>query len=218
MKSHKTLFIALSAAIFILILLLWREINSALSITTESSNEPLIANNGTAIPITVADPVLGNPGSTTEVVAFLDLDKSNNRDIYNEISAFVRSNPRDVHFIFKHAPVARFLFSDGVLAHKGIYCAGKQNKFWQFADAVASGKYNFRESGVKSAADAVGIDNGVWLDCLSSDAANLAVQKNLAEAEALDLGQPPLIFINNKKINIAHGVNLTDILTSAIQQ
>jgi protein-disulfide isomerase len=212
---HKKLFIFLGIFIIVLGAFLVRAFQSSLAITTQSTDTPLFSANPIAIAIQPTDQVLGNPGAPLTIIEFTDLGNADARALHETFSNFVKKHPRDARLIFKHAPVYHF-FSDTVLAHQAAYCAGKQNKLWNFLDALINNN-NLRESGLRASATTAGIDINNWWICTNSVETQQAVQKDLTEAQSLQAGKPPLIFINNKQLNILKGIDITQLLTSLIQ-
>lgn len=220
--SNKKLYLALALLTIIIGLMLYREIRNYQSITTSASSEPLIADNSTPLPLGPTDKPLGYVAAPITIVEYLDLGSQHDRQIHNELSNFVRKNPDKIRLFFKHAPVTH-LFSDGALAHKAVFCAGLQHKTpdgealkWDYLDILISKNYNLRESGLDQAAADSGLNIQLWSNCLQSDNTAAAINKDFDEAIGLQLGAPPLIFINNKKLNTKLDINLTDLLSSLI--
>ncbi len=209
--TNKKLYAILLILTTIIGLMLWKEINNFQSITTSASTEPLIADASTPLNISPTDQSL-NPGGQLIVVEYQDLGNSKARILHEELSSFAEKNP-GVRLVFKHAPVAQ-LFSDGVLAHKAAYCAGLQHKLWSFLDNLISRDYDLRQSGLQKAAEDTRLDLPLWSACLASENTIAAIQKDYDEARGLELGAPPLIFINNKKLNTKLDINISDLLST----
>lgn len=197
---------------------LTREIKDVKKLTTKTTEEPLIADRAIAIPITSSDQILGNPGAPLTVIEYLDLKNNFDKKIHLEISAFVASHPQDVRLIFKHSPVPKFFFNDGVLAHQTAFCAGKQKMFWPFLKELVLSDNNLRETGLKKTALAAELNIEKLWECVESEEARQSVLSNRLEAEQLLSGEPPLVFLNNRKLNIHQDVDLTELLTSLIQK
>lgn len=221
--TNRKLYGALTILTILIGILLWREIKNFQSITTSASEEPLIAENSTPIPLGPSEKPLGYVAAPITVVEYQDLGNSRGRQLHEDLSAFIRKHPADVRLFFKHAPVAHLIFPDGVLAHQGAYCAGLQHGIsdsepliWNFLDALISKNYNLRESGLRQAAADAGLNMPLWSACLTADSTTLAIKKDYDEAQGLQLGAPPLIFINNKKLNTRMDVNISDLLSSLI--
>lgn len=211
--TNRKLFAILLILTTIIGLLLWREIRNFESITTSASTEPLIADNSTPLDISSSDQSL-NPGGQLIVVEYQDLGNSKAKILHQELTSFAEKNP-GVRLVFKHAPIAH-LFSDGVLAHKAAYCAGLQHKLWSFLDNLISRDYDLREPGVQKAAEETGLNLPLWSTCLASENTAAAIKKDYDEAKSLELGEPPLIFINNKKLNTKLDINISDLLSTLI--
>lgn len=211
---------ALSLLALILGLMLVNEIKKYRSITTSATTEPLIAESSTPLPISTADKPLGYIAAPLIIVEYQDLGSKRGRAIHEELSNFVRAHSREVRLYFKHAPVTSLVFTDGVLAHKATYCAGQQKTKgdqpmnWIFLDTFISKNLGLREPELQKAAIDTGLNIPLWSNCLASKNTAAAINKDFEEAVNLQLGAPPLIFINNKKLNTELGVNLSDLLSS----
>lgn len=208
--------------ILILGYLLFREIKDVGKLTTRAVEEPLIAERAVSIPISPSDQILGSPGAPLTVVEYIDLKNDLDQRLHREISAFVNSHPQNIRLVFKHSPIPKFFLGDGVLAHQAVFCAGKQKKgtknmMWPFLHELVTNDNNLREKGLRKTAQAAGLDiNNLW-NCVESEEARQAVLSNRLEAEQLRVGEPPLIFLNNRKLNIQQDFDLTELLSSLIK-
>jgi len=211
--TNRKLYAILIILTTIIGLLLWKEINNFQLITTSASTESLIADASTPLNITPADQSL-NPGGQLIVVEYQDLGNSKARTLHKELSNFAEKKP-GVRLVFKHAPIAH-IFSDGVLAHKATYCAGLQHKLWSFLDNLILRDYDLRQSGLQKAAEDTRLNLPLWSTCLTSENTVAAIQKDYNEAQSLELGAPPLVFINNKKLNTKLDINISDLLSTLI--
>lgn len=227
-KNHRNLTIALFAMTILAVILLSQEIKNFNSINIKPVDQPLVSDESFDIKINPNDFILGNPGAQNTVVEYADLYSARGKELHKKISDFVIKHPRDIRLVLKHSPLHRW-FGDATLAHQAAYCAGLQKKsptpnsapqpmLWNFIDNLITKKYNLKESGLRKAAADTGINVEQWWTCTNSDQAKNAIQNNINEAVQLQAGEPPLIFINNKKINISLDFDLDDILSSAIQK
>ena len=222
MFSNKKLYGLLIILTIVLGLMLTKEIKNYRSITTSATTEPLIAESSTPIPLGPADKPLGYIAAPITIVEYQDLGSQLGRQIHAELSKFVRQHPESARLYFKHAPTASLILTDGVLAHKAVLCAGGQRSkdgqplSWDYLDALISKNYNLRQSGLEQAATESGLNLALWSTCLQADSTLVAIKKDYDEAVSLQLGAPPLIFINNKQLNTKLDINFSDLLSSLI--
>lgn len=216
MPQQKKLFILLIGIVLIAGFLFATQIKRARDIVINPTEEPIINTNLTDIPLGSKDQILGNPGSPLTLVLFADLGCAECQSTYYSISKFIINHPQEARLFFKDAP-SRGWFSDGnILAHQAAYCAGKQNKFWQFIDLVMKEKSNLKEAGLKKTAEALQLNTAAWWQCTNSEEAKSYVADNAALAQALGIKTIPALFINNKKINLTSDINLTEMLNKFI--
>lgn len=215
-STNKKLYASLFIITIMIGWLLTREIESARNITTKNSDEPLIAEIPTDLFISTDDHIL-NPGAPLTVVEFIDLKNKEARYLHSQIYGFAKQNPSKVRLVFKHSPV-QGLFGDASLAHQAAFCAGKQGnlRFWEFVEALNN--YNLRESGLKQTAAHVNLNVDLWWNCVNDDSTKEAVAKNVSELAQLGQGKPPLVFLNNRKLNILKKISVDNLLTSLVEQ
>jgi protein-disulfide isomerase len=218
-KSTKQLYLIIGALIIIVSILLWKEIKNYQSIITRASNEPLIAETATPLKISPKYLVLGNPGANNSIVEYLDLNDEKSLKIHQTIAEFILKdkNALKINLFFKHAPVPG-LFGNNTLPNKAAYCAASQDKLIDFISAINKNKNNLKEAGLRSAAVAANLKINSWWECTNNGEALAAVQSDLEEARKLNLGEPPLIFLNNKKLNTNQDFNMTELLTALIAE
>ena len=216
MPQQKKLFVLLIGIVLTAGLLFANQIKQARNIVINPTKEPIINTNLTDIPLGATDQILGNPGSPLTLVLFADLGCAECQTVYYSISKFITSHPQEARLFFKDAPSTGW-FSDGnILAHQAAYCAGKQNKFWQFIDLVMKEKTNLKEAGLKKTAEALQLNTGAWWQCASSEEAKNYVADNASLAQALGIKTIPALFINNKKINLTSDIDLAEMLNKFI--
>lgn len=226
-KSNKQLYASLVVLTILMTALLVREINNYKRIATEQATEPLISDNTTPLPDGDPRLILGNKGAPLTIVEYMNLGNNRSKEVHQQLVSFVRKQPLKARLVLKNAPVSHF-FSDPTLAHKAAYCAAKQNCsrskneapepcVWSFLDSIIGNNYSLRESGLRKAAAETSMKIDAWWICVNDPATEIAVQKDLSEAVSLQAGEPPLIYLNNRKLNVMHDLDLDNLLTSLIQ-
>lgn len=217
MTPNKKLWWALGAIILITILILAKQISEALKITITPSTMPPIATNSTNLPTTTTDPILGNPGADTTLVSFFDLTDSKSMADYKIIASIVNSSPKKVRLIWKDWPGTGWI-TDPVLAHQAAYCAGKQDqrKFWSYIDALAASDKRLSETNLEATARQIFLNMPLWKLCLKDPQTVVAVAGNAALGRGLGLPAAPVLFVNNKFLNLAAGADLKQLITTFI--
>ncbi|EKD43537.1 MAG: DsbA oxidoreductase [uncultured bacterium] len=188
----------------------------ARKITVKPVETPLISEGYYDITIEDDDPILGNPGAPLTVVLFSNYSCTNCQSKYRDITAFVKAHPQDVRLYIKNTPQGGMIFKANDLAERAVFCANKQNKFWQFSDAVIENKQTVNENNLSQIANDLKLNTTDWLGCLNSDTAIQKTKRAIDLAASLGIDQFPTIYVNNKKINLDKDLSITDMLTKFI--
>lgn len=214
-SALKKLLIGLSVITILMVLLLLSQIREANTININTQQLPLISPVAVEIPFTKEDPILGNSGSPLTIVALLNFNDNRSREYYRTIADIIRKNPTKARLMVKHYPDNAF-FSNPLLIHEALYCAGKQNKFWNYADGLAAGKKTFHEAQLVSLAETSKLSLTAWKTCLTDPATLSSIQNDVAFAKGFGLPPAPTIFLNNKLLNPEEDINLDQLLNSFI--
>lgn len=210
--KNKKFFLFLLGAVAFMGLLFYLQLKKAENISIVPEEKPLVEDELVYIPVTSTDPIVGNPGAPMTIVEFSNFGCAQCVETHATLSRFTREHPQQVRLIWKDAANTG-LFSDNYeLAHRSAYCAGKQGKFWQFAETVMQNKRNVRENELQKIASELALNLSEWWLCANSDEAGRQWTESLENAKTLNVKTLPAIFINNKRVNILEGVDLTEML------
>ena len=217
MPHQKKFYLLLLAMVILTGFLFFRQIMRARQINIQHAATPLISPGAVFIPDSNSEQTLGNPGAGITVVEFMDIGCSHCMSLHSSIKEFVLKHPQDVRLIWKD-DVKAGIFSDYTLAHQTAYCAGKQNKFWEFIDMAAANKNNLMKPGLEKIALNLNLNiEPLWL-CANSPEAKQAIAASAQLAGQLGIRSLPAIFVNNKMINTDRDVNIEEMLTSFIKK
>ncbi len=186
----------------------------AKKITVKPADTPLISEGYYDIDVS-DDPVLGNPGARLTVVLFSDLACPKCQQKYEEISKFVNSHPQDVRLFLKFTQGKSTFFKTDDIAQRASFCAGKQNKFWEYLDLLNT-QNDQKEQTLKKITSDLKLNSNLWWECVNSPEAKQKISRSLALAQTLAIDQSPVVYANNKKINLDNDVSLTEMLTKFI--
>ncbi len=215
MSSIKKLYILLFAMVALAGFLFYLQIRRAGQITVTQTDVPLISANAIRIPDSDSQQILGNPGATTTIVEFVDLNCSRCLALHATIKDFVIKHPQAMRLIWKD-DVKPGIFSNYTLAHQAAFCAGKQNRFWEFMDIAIANRGNLLEPGLKKISQSLNLDLESWWQCANSAETVQAIANSVQMADQLGIKSLPAIFVNNKLINTAKDVNMEEMLTNFI--
>lgn len=195
--------------------LFYKQILRAQQITIRRTVTPLISPTVIFIPDTDTQQTIGNPGASLTVTEFVDLGCARCLSLHSTIKEFVLKHPQDVRLIWKDDTKAGLL-SDYTLAHQAAYCAGQQNKFWEFLDVAINKRNNLLETGLKKIAFDLNLDVDKFWQCANSVATKQLIITSAQAADQLGIKSLPAIFVNNKLINTIKEVNIEQMLGNFI--
>lgn len=212
-NANRQFLLILCVAIVICIIFLIYQLSAAKKISIKYSERPLIETSATEIPIDPMDPIIGNQGAPISIVAFIDFNDSENRRLYQKISAFVKDNPSKLRLIFKDFPNKGLFAEDDIKPHIAAFCAKKQNKFAEYADELAklSGKTTNSDT-LATIAEKIGIKSDTWKPCLTSTEAKTRIESSISLGKSIGLKEAPVLFINNLRVNYIEEINIDDFL------
>jgi len=103
-----------------------------------------------------------------------------------------------IAFVYKDFPLP--MHPHAQKAAEAAQCAGAQNKYWEYHDALLSSK-QLEIPQLKAAASAIGLDTGAFDKCLDSGQAVGEVKKNFNEGMDLGITGTPSFVINGRFIS-----------------
>ncbi len=217
MPNHKKLYLVLLAMVILAGLFFYNQIIRTSKIKVQRTVAPLISPTAIFIPDSDSEQTLGNPGAAITVVEFIDIGCARCMALHSTIKQFITKHPQDIRMVWKD-DVKAGVFSDYTLAHQAAYCAGKQNKFWQFIDMAAANKNNLQEAGLKKIALDLNLNVESLWQCANSPEAKQAIAASAQLGAQLGIKSLPAIFVNNKMINTDKDVNIEEMLTNFIKK
>jgi protein-disulfide isomerase len=191
--------------------ILAKQIKRSASITTKTKSTPLLSSFAVNIPIDKNDPLLGNPGAPLTLVEFSDLNCVQCAKVHATLYNFVEKYPKDARLIWKDAPAPSVLWKNNNTIHEAALCAGKQNQFWKFVELAYGGKND-----PAKIAETLGLNMNQWRECAASEATKQKISAATELARNLGINSAPVIFVNNKMVNLTEELDLTQMLNSFI--
>ena len=129
------------------------------------------------------------------IVEFSDFECRFCRDVQPALKQVLESHAKDVQLVFKHLPLEGH--RNAVPAARAAYCAGEQDRFWQFHDALFA-----TESLSPGVFDRIASEIGLGLprfrECLSSEHSRAAVIKDIETARSFRIESTPSFLVNGK--------------------
>jgi protein-disulfide isomerase len=85
-------------------------------------------------------------------------------------------------------------------AAKAGRCAGEQDKFWQFHDALFTDQAKLEVNDLKATAKKIGLDSARFDSCFDKGKYEAGIRKDMAEGSALGVTGTPTFFINGREL------------------
>ncbi|NQV12484.1 thioredoxin domain-containing protein [Candidatus Uhrbacteria bacterium] len=163
-------------------------------------------------PISFIDPIRGNPNANITIIEYGDFDCPLCKTVESELQAVIAESPNKRRLIWKDAPNVG-AHPNSFVAAMAARCAQDQGYFWDMHDKMLELGSSLTADGIKNTAKQIGLDVGIFDNCMSSEVTRPVVQHTLDEAIALDLTGTPTIFING---NLYSGALTREAITFVI--
>lgn len=145
-------------------------------------------------------PIRGAATAPVTIVEYSDFHCPFCRRVQPTLTALLEKYPGRVRLVYKHLPLDG-LHPQARRVSEAAWCAGQQDRFWEFHDAVYADTSNdASEATLNRYATAAGLDAGRFASCLASPDARNAVQREVSQGESLGLNSTPGFFVNGREI------------------
>ena len=134
---------------------------------------------------------------TVTIVEFSDFECRYCRDVQPVLKQILDSYGSEVRLVFKHLPLEGH--RNSLPAARAAYCAGEQNRFWEFHDAVfAAGSLS--PALLDQIAAELGLGMARFQACVSSEQSRAAVLRDTETARSFRIDSTPSFLVNGKLI------------------
>lgn len=144
-----------------------------------------------------ASPGKGPEKAAVTIVEFSDFECPFCAQVQDTLRQITERYGGEVRLVFKHLPSEGH--RNSLAAARAAYCAGEQDRFWQFHDALfASRKLSpevFGDIGVR-----LGLAREKFATCLAGEASRMAVVKDIELAQRYRIDSTPSFLINGKLV------------------
>lgn len=143
-------------------------------------------------------PVKGAAKAAVTIVEFSDFECPFCAQVQDTLKQIMERYGGEVRLVFKHLPSEDHRHS--LAAARAAYCAGQQDRFWQFHDALFASSHKlspevFSEIGVR-----LGLGREQFTACLSDEASRTAVVRDIELARRYRIDSTPSFLINGKLV------------------
>lgn len=141
-------------------------------------------------------PTLGNRARKVLLFEFSDFQCPYCGHAADTIRKFVEKH-REVTLVYKHLPLTE-MHPEAERAARAAWAAGRQEKFWQYHDALFAQQQNLSEKTYRAIATALGLDLKRFNADRRSDAAEISLQRDLALASKLEISGTPSFLMQHE--------------------
>jgi protein-disulfide isomerase len=144
------------------------------------------------------NPALGPKNAPVKVIEFADFQCPFCRRAEDTIKAMREKYGDKVQLVYMDFPLS---FHDHAMQAAGAArCAGEQDKFWQYHDALFADQSKLAPTDLKATAQKLGLDTKKFDACLDKGKYDVAIQQDLAEGRKLNVNGTPTFFIDGREL------------------
>lgn len=154
--------------------------------------------------VVASGPGLGPVDAPLVIVEFSDFQCPFCARAVPILKALHERHPDDLRIVYRHMPLS--FHEHARLAAIGGVCADRQNRFWEYHDALFADQSAISRDDLIARASTLGLEPGDFASCLDDPAAAAIVDQDAADAEALGLTGTPTFFVNGLKLTGARPV------------
>lgn len=218
-KFSSSLFVASSLSAFVIVCIFYLYLSFATSFIGRSNsgsadtyylkggisqNDPLLTKRPDlkdmlAGPIISSlDPSLGEIDAPVVIVEFSDFTCAYCQNQERVIKKVMSVYKDKLKLLWKDYPDGN-INSISYQAAVAARCAGEQNKFWLYHDALYEQKIRDNDT-FTEIADQLKLNKKIFNDCLNSGRFRQLINDNIKEANALDITGVPFVYINDQEV------------------
>jgi protein-disulfide isomerase len=146
---------------------------------------------------TDGDPSIGPADAPITIVEFSDYQCPYCQAWYQQnFDKLMASYPGKIRFVYRDLPLP--MHSQSVPAAEAANCAGEQDAYWKFHNALFSGQYSLGRTAYEQYASDLGLDLAAFTACLDDHHTQAEIEADAADAARLGLNGTPSFVINGQ--------------------
>ncbi len=154
------------------------------------------------------DPFLGPEDAPVTMVVFSDFNCGFCRRFHNEtLPLLLQMYPNELRYVYRDFPLVGG-GEVGASAAQAANCAGEQDAYWEYNEALYSGAYSLNQDGFTLAAEALGLDSAALLQCWDSERYADEIIEDWNDGSSMGVSGTPTFFINGIPVVGAQELNV----------
>jgi protein-disulfide isomerase len=146
-------------------------------------------------------PSLGGKEAAVTIIEFSDFQCPFCKDSQSTLKKVLQTYGNNVRLVFKHLPLE--MHPQALSSARAAFCAGEQNHFWQYHDALFASN-NLSLEPFNKIATELGLDLPKFKTCFDSEPSRRAVLNDVQEARRLGINGTPTFIVNGTPMRGAH--------------
>lgn len=145
----------------------------------------------------------GNKDAKVTIVEFADYNCGACRQVKSQVDQVMKEYGDKVKLYYVDFPVTeRGVAGATTQTARGAYCAGQQNKYWEFHDLAFQEPVTMEGAG--NFAKMLELNQKAFNQCLESDESLKFVQDSTRMAAGLGINSTPTLMVNGQKVVLRH--------------
>jgi len=143
------------------------------------------------------DPSIGPKNAPITIIEFSDYQCPYCEVWYTQVyQQLLASYPDQILFVYRDLPLP--MHPEALPAAEAADCAGEQNAYWKYHDALFDQKYGLNRAAYEHYAIDLGLDTNAFAACLDSNRYESEVQADASEAARIGITGTPSFVVNGR--------------------
>jgi len=213
---QKKIFLGVVIILLGLFLITLSVVKQSAQISVTPIEKPLVESGATILPVGETDPFYGNPGSAITVDEFFSFNCASCASLHEQLISFINAHPDQVRLRSTGILKTNWLGQpDDSLPFLALVCASSQEKYWPFLEKTFK-LSSLDETNLKSLAKELEMNEAKFDACLKNETTKTEMQNKQTVLQSSGLSETPLVFVNNRRINLTDDFKIDVILNGII--
>jgi protein-disulfide isomerase len=143
------------------------------------------------------DPSIGPPNAPITIIEFSDYQCPYCEVWYKQVyQQLLASYPNQIRFVYRDLPLP--MHPEAVPAAEAADCAGEQNAYWKYHDALFNQKYGLSRTAYDQYATDLGLDLKAFAACVDSHRYQGEIQADASDAARVGISGTPSFVVNGR--------------------